>query len=60
MENSFQNIIGLKPREWRPALTNYLLNNTLDAEVHERMSLRQKDIINEVKLSLRDIQNYEQ
>ena len=53
MGNDFKDIIGLEAKEWNKALDDYLWNNLAVAETHERMSFRQKEIINEYKKSFK-------
>lgn len=44
---------GLDQKEWNTALDGYLTLNTMPSEVYERMSLKQKGLIQEIKKSIK-------
>jgi hypothetical protein len=45
--------LGLDSKEWNKALDGYLTLNTLPSDVYERMSDRQKLVIQEIKKSIK-------
>jgi hypothetical protein len=46
---------GLPPKEWNKALDTYLETNKMDGEAYEKMSQFQKDVIQEIKRSIKRI-----
>jgi hypothetical protein len=44
-----QQEIGLEDKEWRPVLDKYLTDGSMDSNAYERMSLKQKGLIQEIK-----------
>ena len=48
--------VGLPDKEWRDALDKYITTNSLESHEYEAMSVRQKDIIQEIKRSIKRIE----
>lgn len=45
----------LSQKEWNNALDMYLIENTMTADIHNRMNDDQKRVINEIKKSFKRI-----
>ena len=50
-----QQELGLEDKEWRPTLDRYLNEGIMDSDVYERMSLKQKGLIQEIKKSFKRV-----
>ena len=54
---SFRPKLGLPEKEWREALDRYLTSNDLEADVYVTMSDSQKNVIQQIKKSIKRV-NY--